>query len=216
MLLPGVGQHDHMGVCVACYRKLQAAASIRAARATQEEAPSHYQWASFDAPELRDRVKPPSAIEKAFGATSGSVLLCGPAGSGKTSLAVSIAHRRASLQVATQHPSCPYPEFRTWRGSFITSMELARARSQHRLGEGEALSIRAAVGARLLILDELGAEIGRDSATAEVIHRRHEQDRDTIYTTPFSLSDLSKKYGDGICRRLFEGGTVIALGGMKP
>jgi hypothetical protein len=94
-------------------------------------------------------------------------------------------------------------------------MELARARAQHRLGDGEAPVIEKAVSAKLLVLDELGAEVGRDSATAEVLHRRHERDRDTIWTSPFTLSDLAKKYGEGIARRLVEG-TVVALGGMKP
>jgi DNA replication protein DnaC len=91
---------------------------------------------------------------------------------------------------------------------------LAKARAEHRLGGGEAPLVADAKTTPLLLLDELGAEATRgDDAVAEVIHERHANERVTIYTTPFSVDELGLKFGGGIARRVFEGATVIALGG---
>ncbi len=216
---PAVGIYRNgdvdMNICPRCYEQEMLEAKADAAAESMREMPPHYRWATSDAAELAERIKPTSALERLRSALSGSLGLLGPAGVGKTSGAVMNAHLRTLRQDGRQQEDVYFLRFRLWHARFVTSMCLARARSQHKLGAGEAGEVEEAVGARLLVLDELGAEQGRDSATAEVIHRRHEADLPTIWTSPFTREELKAKYGDGIVRRLWEGATIIQLGVRK-
>jgi DNA replication protein DnaC len=161
--------------------------------------PPKYVWASFDSDLLPSRVKPSSAIARASSAADSlAFVLLGGAGTGKTSLACAML-RQAVLS-------------RGARGRFVDTFALAKARQEHPLGEGEAPAIEQAVNAKLLLLDELGAEFARNTAVQEVIHERHANELPTIYTSGFGADELAKRYGDGIARRIFEGATVIRLG----
>jgi DNA replication protein DnaC len=161
-------------------------------------------------------VKPASAILAARSSTANTIVLVGPAGSGKTSLATALLVERA---VAAVEPEDPYGDpYRTRRdeGMFVTTFALAKARREHQLGKGDAGIITHATDAIILLVDELGAEANRgDTAVPEVIHERHAWDRPTIYTTPFELDELERRYGSGIARRVFEGASVIRLGGAR-
>lgn len=161
--------------------------------------PQRYAWAAFDEPLLSSRVRPASAIAKAQAAVSApSVVILGSAGTGKTSLACALLRATA--------------ESRSTRGRFASAFALAKARQEHPLGNGEAPAIEKALSAKLLLLDELGAEFSRNTAVQEVIHERHAEELPTIYTSGFDADELAKRYGDGIARRIFEGATVIRLG----
>jgi len=190
------------GLCSSCDRAAWLVAErSRLINETIRAIPTHFRWASFDNPEmLLERVHPKSAVEDARGhVRSLSIVITGGSGSGKTSLACALL-RQASAD-------------RNQPGKFVTAFDLAVARQQHPLGEGEAPTVEGAFEAPILIIDEIGSEHGRNTATQEVIHHRHNWARATIYTTGFSAAELVQRYGDGILRRVFEGSSVIRLGG---
>jgi DNA replication protein DnaC len=203
LALPWVRDQQHE--CSTCEAK--SAAQIEAARRASSveaevaaEIPQRYRWATLDSPDLVRRVESRQAIAAArLAMDAASMVVLGPAGSGKTSLACAILRARAA-------------KFGKATGTYATAFALTKARQEHRLGDGEAPRVALAMSCRLLLIDELGAELGRNTAVPEVIHARHEAELPTMYTSGFSLDELAAKYGSGICRRLFEGATVIRTG----
>ena len=206
--------------CDACAASATARARTREAAALDHHSPPLFHWARRDAPELAQRVRPRSAIALAFEPTTAlSIVFVGPAGSGKTSLARALWFE-LSMQnvppVTRDWPSGTYAQ-----GSrppapcaFVTAFDLAKARREHRLGQGEATLIDQAVRAPVTLIDEVGAEgVTNDSAVQEVVHARHSNKRLTVYTTGFRLPELEARYGAGCARRIFEDAKLIALGG---
>ena len=171
------------------------------------ELPPRYAWADLDAPELAVRVRPANAVERArrLTAAGGGAVLVGPSGMGKTSLAVAMLrdlHTRAT------------PFERAQGFLFVSAYDLAVARSQTKLGDGEAEIVDRAMRATAIVLDDLGTEQDRyGSAVADVIHRRHDYDAVTIATTGFGQEAITSRYGTQVARRLFEVSPRITLGG---
>lgn len=145
-----------------------------------------------------------AGIETAKGALAESrVVAVGPPGSGKTSLL-------AAMLVAADFPTRPGP---VW----VSAHQLAKARTLHPLGEGEAPIIAQALDASVLVVDELGGEDQRyASAVAEVLFERHAEAKPTWVTTGVTPKEISARYGGGIARRVFEGATVFRLIGRLP
>lgn len=132
----------------------------------------------------------------------------GPAGAGKTSLAVAMF--RALLEVERPDP------YRRAEHRYVSAHALAKARAMHTLGDGEAPLVEASLRAPLLLVDELGGEDARHaSAVAEVIYERHAEGLPTWITTGVLPKDLANRYGGGIARRLFEGATIFRLAGRR-
>ena len=137
-----------------------------------------------------------------------NILLSGVSGAGKTALACAYLTRwlRAAQETG---------DFTGEPGSarFVSAYRLARARSEYRLGGGEAPLVKAALGASTLVLDDLGSEPDvRDSAVGEVVYERHCEGRRTIITTGFlGPQDAAVRYGDGIARRIWQGSKTLAL-----
>lgn len=188
------------GACPPC---ADAEAAKRLA-AFLESVPPRYRWAKLEAPDLSARVSPRSAIAAARLAmeSTAPVVLTGGAGFGKTSLGVALVAGLVTGGAVSAR--------------FVDSRALVRARQDGRLGDGEAKLVARCVAVQVLILDELGAEAGVGTAAtviADVVHERHAHERRTVYTTPFEAEAIAAKYGDGIARRIFEGATVIKLGG---
>lgn len=192
-------------------------ACVAEKRAAQEEAerkkelqsiwdstrvPPFYEWCSFQAlealppAERTRRVKDPSGIERARAAMDAPrIVLCGPAGAGKTVLATCLLRSWNERSI---------------RGAFVDAFELATARAKSRLGD-EAEEVERAVRAPVLVLDDLLAKTGPHDAAADVIHARHARQRTTIITTGFSKQDVTARLGDGIARRVYEGAHIIEL-----
>ena len=165
--------------------------------------PWMYQANAFGGPELAARVKDPKAIERAAAACSDrtwSVTVVGPAGIGKTSLAVAVAKRLVHR--------------RNEAGMFVDARELAFARAHSELG-AEAQLVTEAIAAGVLVLDDLGldGEV-HNSPIVDVVRARHMEGAPTITTTTLTPAQAAAKYGDGVARRLFEridGAHVIEL-----
>lgn len=174
--------------------------------------PSDYAWATFDAREIGERVKPRKAClvtAKAWADGVRMLTLTGPSGAGKTSLACAML--RATIDSGARGVET---------SRFVRSWELAKARSEHALGRGEAPLVTLALRAHTLVIDELGEELRSssrlvrgDTAIRDVLHERQAAGRRTIITTYLSRDEIAATYGAGIARRLDERGLVIELGG---
>jgi hypothetical protein len=163
--------------------------------------PGRYAWARADARELAERVKlfdgmPTSvALERLRGAAR--ALLVGPAQKGKTSLAVAALRARKVESL------------------FVRSEQLGLARTQAKLGQGEAKLVDRAMETGLLLLDDVGSEgdaEGRVQAVRDVLFERFEEDRPTWVTTGLDAAQLAARYGAGILARL-RSGVVLRMEG---
>lgn len=189
----------HAGHCLEC---TDAQRTLRdAVRATRSSMPERFAWATdLNAPELPERVDP-AALAQARTLDLqclDRVTLLGSAGDGKSSLAVALAN---AWTHANARPSM-----------FVEAADLGVSRQQHGLGAGEAPLVRHAMGATLLLVDDLGldADAGM-TVVAHVLHRRYARTRPTIVATGLTVEQLAKRYGAGVTRRLIEtaGGAVV-------
>ena len=195
-------------VCDACLDLARARREV--VRQTDATVPELYRWASFAAPELSQRVRDPLAVERARGAIDiPLVVLTGPAGAGKTTLAVCIHRARAA-----RAPGVP-SVFSTRAGQagagyYVEALEFARARSQHGLGRGEPPSVADAMRAPFAVIDDVGSEPqSAASAVPDVVYERHQRARQTIYTTGLGREQIASVYGAGVARRLLEHAYII-------
>lgn len=165
--------------------------------------PPAYRWSHPDAPDLPNRAPRWGAIRATIldaVQNRRSAVLIGPAGSGKTSVAAAMIRHAWAIHQA-EHPR------------FFHAHRLAIARGQHGLGEGEAPMVHWAMTSPMVVIDDLGNERKTElSAVMDVIFDRHAESLCTWYTTPFGHDEISKRYGDGIARRVFEGALVVDLG----
>lgn len=186
---------DHTGQCAAC---TVAATKARAAAEVRESLPMAHRGATFDAAWLLGLV-PPKDLSRAVEAVRAArVVLAGPPGAGKTSLAAAMFQARGDR-----------------RAMFTSSFAIARARANAPLGR-EAELVARAFEAPLLVVDELGSEEHRPgSAVLEVIFERAYASAPTWITTGMTSAELATRYGGGTMRRLYEGATMIVLPGPK-
>ena len=163
-----------------------------------EGIPAEYRWARFGNPDLARRVKSGQAMIQARTHRDASrVVFAGPAGVGKTSLAVAMFLERAE-RVGLRAVFAP-----CWR------LGAARARAE----DSDPELLRASLRADLLLLDDLGSERNMPSnPIPDLIFERHAEGRATWVTTWMSLPDLRERYGDGIARRVLERAVIIDCG----
>lgn len=126
----------------------------------------------------------------------------GPTGAGKTTLAC-LALWGAKLRD------------RNLRVLFVTATELERERRITRLGTDSAELERRATHADIVLIDEIGQEVGAFSPLVDIVFARYDALLPTWVTTGVSASTLSEKYGAGFVRRIFEGAEVFTLASQK-
>lgn len=173
--------------------------------------PGSHQWATLNSAELPKRVRLPSAIEQAKASLdSRRVILTGPSGGGKTSLACALMRHKVDLGYQEHHRFTPAAKLARGARFMSSKYDLTRARARHRLGDDEAPEVEAAYAAPLLLIDELGVDKNRDDVLSDIIQYRHaKEELWTIVTTPFRSKQLYELYGDGVMRRLLERATTI-------
>jgi hypothetical protein len=127
------------------------------------------------------------------------VTFVGRSEAGKTSLAASLV---AALDRAQQDgDGQAYRLLRSF--VWLDALELSRARSSFKLGDGEAPLVDRARKASLLVLDEVGAEtVAGSDEVLDVIWRRWQDERPTIVTTGQPGKKLIDRYGEGVYTRL--------------
>jgi DNA replication protein DnaC len=169
---------------------------------TSAELPESYRWAHFSAPELPLRVKDARAVAaaKVVARIHGvdRIVLFGPAGAGKTSLAACSLHQLSFDRKIS--------------GLYVDARSLSLARSRSGLGR-EAPLVADAMTCDLLLIDDIGLDRSDQygSAVAEIIYARHSERRATISTLAVEPAAIATLYGDGIARRVFEGAAKIEV-----
>lgn len=146
-----------------------------------------------------------------------TLVLHGPRRGGKTTLAVAKLYQ--AIDAASDGDQRARKLVRSAR--FVAAWDLGEARFRHALGDGEAPLVEAAMGASLLILDDLGKEArrGRD-VLSQVLQERWASGRKTIVTTELDGRGVAGLYTTDACSgeylqgRLFEQPAVaIRVGG---
>jgi DNA replication protein DnaC len=201
----GCGRVGEGARCEACIdaeaQRERDAAATRRRRAIEATIPGSYAWATFDAPELAQRVRNSVALRYTRTlVTAPWIVLRGSAGSGKTSLVVALLRAWVGANA-------------TGSGAFVGAQKLGMARIQHRAGDGEPALVETATRARLLVLDDLGSERDhRMNAVPDVIFERHAEGRATWLTTGLTDEQLEARYGEGTARRVLERAVVVHCG----
>ncbi len=142
---------------------------------------------------------------RSFGAVRQSgmcLIFCGDVGTGKTHLAVGIAH-----EVLEQGGQAVFT-------SVIRAVRSVKETFGKGAGRTEAQALRDLVEPDLLILDEVGVQFGSDAEKLilfEIINGRYESRRPTIIISNLALGELEKFLGARAVDRLREGGGKVVI-----
>lgn len=134
--------------------------------------------------------------------TGASLILCGGVGTGKTHLAVGIAHS----VLAMDRPAL----FTSVMGAVRAVKETYRRDSERT----EADVIDDFIDPDLLILDEVGVQFGSDTEKMilfEIINGRYERLRPTILISNLAKDALAQFIGERVFDRLREGGGKLVV-----
>lgn len=163
--------------------------------------PEGYRWAALGRPELRAAVKlarnGPTFEEVLDSIRSAErVVISGPQGSGKTSLATALLRERVPDAL------------------WISARKLGTARIQHAAGHGEPPLVTRASEVGVLLLDDVGEEQKTaTNAVPDVIDERFARGLPTWITTGRNGGEIAELYGGGIMRRAYERAFILRLGG---
>ena len=210
---------EYPGICDDCARLAAKAAAEVRVRAWTRTLPEVHQDVTWDAlPSLRRHDGTPrvslarytpetwAALRQAMERCPRAVLT-GLAGNGKSSVAV--AYLRAAVE---RDPSA--------RVRFVGADELASLETP----DGKPSAMATALSAEVLVLDDLGAELQgapvgggllaqRIGPASKVIAERFERRLPLVVTPGVERDQIGAFYGERIARRVYEGASVIRLGG---
>lgn len=173
-------------------------------------------WARLNNDDFVSRIRFPRLLAYAhrYEPKVGSVVISGDTGCGKTSLTCAMLHRLRDSEVAKVLASRPgsRPSKILWTLRdlvWTTGFDLAKARRENSLGDGESRLVERASTCKLLVIDELGFEVQHDTVVQEVANARYVAEKPTIITTGLRADAFTKRYGDACYRRLTERGTLV-------
>jgi hypothetical protein len=178
-----------------------------------------------------------NAFARGWQRVSGSAVLWGQTGTGKTITAVALMHRLIDHVLRNDVDRSLLRFVAGMR--FVSALDLALDRRKHPLGKAEAPLIETAKRASLLVLDEVGYEIfdpSKDTALFEIANERYgKENKPTIMTTGLDFrlhapnGDTPKgekwerfvdRYGEALWRRFYEPNGVeyelVRPGGAEP
>lgn len=155
-----------------------------------------------------------AAIDLALEAVSTrrNLVLRGPSTAGKTSLGCATLVWHVRKLIGPVDFDDPNPGS-GWRWEFARTCLFARAADLvhadeiHPRGQGEAPLVRDAMTAAVLLIDDLGAEGGReiDRTITRVVTVRGDDDLPMVVTTSQPDEKLVHRYGEGAARRILSG-----------
>lgn len=150
------------------------------------------------------------AAARAWQPLTAGLVLCGPSGGGKTSSLVSrlleFLRDDEAAVAASNEPPQPLPSF-----CWTTEAELIADRRGWPLGRGDAPRVEKAMGAAVLVIDELGYSRAPELMFEVVSERVRHGRGPTSVTTGLGHSELTERYGTGFVRRLTDGGALVDL-----
>ena len=179
-----------------------------ALRTFERSLPSVYRWIRLDHPNFQPRGSNASLSTRP--PTAKRVVFFGPAGAGKTTLAIALLRARLEREIASR--------------SFASDDDVealarhCRFASAHRLGvmrlvaQADPIEIQGAMRAPVLLLDDLGSDADIDSnPIPNIIAERHAEERVTWITTGLSADEIAARYGGGTARRVLEEAECVRL-----
>jgi len=169
----------------------------------RDSIPKRFRWAGFREPLLAQRVsrKPIQGCLEVFATKlPAGVVLVGPSGRGKTSLACAMLRR---IHDAVTWKSSWVDVRKASSAFYVSATELVAAAQQAKPWEHTALEARA-LGASLLVLDDVGQGEDKGDVVRRIVFERHDRNKPTIVTTWWAREDALKRYGEGFARRVYE------------
>lgn len=207
--------------CDSCRKSNQRARLLAPLLEAWQDVPDRMRWASFRRrQDLIKRVQASESLIDLVAATDRrNLLLLGASGAGKTALAVAkFASVLSAAKEAVADPDRVRREaYLRGRGAmFTTAYRIAREYEDHPPGRGRAPVVSRCLKATVLVVDELGMELGTfrrsKSAVTEILHERlGGSGITTVVTSYLSRPALVESYGAGVVRRLHDD-VVVTLG----
>ena len=209
-----VGPKTHTGACPECDRAwIIEHRSRRLAVALQSLPKAFLPYALLGSEETTKRVACAASdwLRAKRALDSGVWLtLAGPTGAGKTTAAVALM--RAYVEQAAA-PETSKDRFNKAAGArFVHADALSSEAMEHPKGRGTPPVFEEAMRASVLVVDDVGVPTQHMETINKLIKGRGFEGKQTVITTPRTLSQISGSHGADIARLMFVHPVVVACG----